>query len=216
MNSEILAADHRLSCSAIKSGQTMEVLNEVSAIALADSLPDAVFLVDEVGRIRYANSVWEDLLGYQPSSLVGQFVLELVSPDDRDRTRTEAGRVRAGAKRTGFENRYRHQRGADVHLSWSAQWSTEHRLRIGVARDVTALRTPSELSHLAQLKAHLAPHECKVLHLLLTEAAEKQIADQLGLATSTTHSYITSIYRKFGVRGRAGLMSLWLQEMLKH
>ncbi|MEE2976200.1 MAG: LuxR C-terminal-related transcriptional regulator, partial [Pseudomonadota bacterium] len=80
-------------------------------------------------------------------------------------------------------------------------------------RHVTALRTLAEPSPLAQLQARLAPHESRVLQLLLTEAAEKQIADQLGLATSTTHSYITSVYRKFGVRGRAGLMSLWLKEM---
>jgi len=53
-----------------------------------------------------------------------------------------------------------------------------------------------------------------VLNLLLTEAGEKQIAEQLGLAVSTTHSYITGIYRKFGVRGRAGLMSLWLRHLL--
>ncbi|MCO5397649.1 PAS domain S-box protein [Ralstonia soli] len=192
----------------------MEVLNDVSAIALADSLPDAVFMVDETGRIRYANAVWKDILGYQPTELVGQFMLELVAPDDRDRTQREAGRVRAGGKRTGFENRYRHQLGSDVHLSWSAQWNVEHRLRIGVARNVTALRTQAGPSQLAQLKGSLAPHECKVLHLLLTEAAEKQIAEQLGLAVSTTHSYITNIYRKFGVRGRAGLMSLWLKEML--
>lgn len=192
----------------------MEVLNDVSAIALANSLPDAVFLVDETGRIRHANAAWKDILGYQPSELVGQFMLELVSPDDRDRTQKEASRVQAGTKRTGFENRYRHQLGTDVHLSWSAQWSVEHRLRIGVARNVTALRVLEERNHLVQLKESLAPHECRVLNLLLTEAAEKQIAEQLGLAISTTHSYVTNIYRKFGVRGRAGLMSLWLKEML--
>lgn len=82
-----------------------------------------------------------------------------------------------------------------------------------MARDVTATRALAEQSQLAQLQARLAPHESRVLQLLLTEAAEKQIAEQLGLATSTTHSYITNIYRKFGVRGRAGLMSLWLKEM---
>lgn len=119
----------------------MEVLKEVSAITLADSLPDAVFMVDETGRIRYANAAWEEILGYRPSELVGQFMLELVAPDDRDRTQREAGRVQAGARRTGFENRYRHQLGNDVHLSWSARWNVEHRLRIGVARNITALRT---------------------------------------------------------------------------
>ncbi len=67
--------------------------------------------------------------------------------------------------------------------------------------------------HASRLDA-LAPHERRVLNLLLTEAGEKQIAEQLGLAVSTTHSYITGIYRKFGVRGRAGLMSLWLRHLL--
>ncbi|MDF3881026.1 LuxR C-terminal-related transcriptional regulator [Cupriavidus basilensis] len=42
----------------------------------------------------------------------------------------------------------------------------------------------------------------------MTDASEKQIARHLGLTVSTTHSYVTSIFRKFGVRGRAGLMSL--------
>jgi len=63
------------------------------------------------------------------------------------------------------------------------------------------------------LLAMLAPHERKVLELLLTEATEKQIAERLGLAVSTTHSYITGIFRKYGVRGRAGLMSLWLRQL---
>lgn len=56
----------------------------------------------------------------------------------------------------------------------------------------------------------LSPAERKVSQLLLTEASEKEIAQQLGLAVSTVHQYVTSIYRKFGVNGRAGLMSLWL------
>lgn len=56
----------------------------------------------------------------------------------------------------------------------------------------------------------LMPRERDVLNLLLTEASEKEIADTLGLAVSTTHHYVTNVFRKFGVRGRAALMSLWL------
>lgn len=92
------------------------------------------------GQIRYANTVCEEILGYRQADLVGQFVLDLVVADDRAKTLREAGRVLAGHKRVGFENRYRHRSGADVHLSWSAQWHPAHQLRIGVARDVTALR----------------------------------------------------------------------------
>lgn len=54
--------------------------------------------------------------------------------------------------------------------------------------------------------------ERKVLQLLLTDASEKHVAHTLGIAASTTHQHVVSIYRKFGVRSRAGLMSLWLSK----
>jgi len=56
----------------------------------------------------------------------------------------------------------------------------------------------------------LTPTEQRVTQLLLTDASQKQVAHQLGLAESTTHQHIVAIYRKFGVRSRVGLMSLWL------
>lgn len=56
----------------------------------------------------------------------------------------------------------------------------------------------------------LTPTERKVMQLMLTGSPEKHIAHQLGLAASTVHQHIVGIYRKFGVRSRAGLMSLWL------
>lgn len=59
-------------------------------------------------------------------------------------------------------------------------------------------------------KTPLTLTERKVLRLLLTKASEKVIADQLGLAASTTHQHVVSLFRKFSVRSRAELMSLWL------
>lgn len=56
----------------------------------------------------------------------------------------------------------------------------------------------------------LTPTERKVLGLLLTKASEKQIAAQLGLAVSTTHQHVVALFRKFAVRSRPELMSLWL------
>lgn len=67
------------------------------------------------------------------------------------------------------------------------------------------------LSHgLLLASAPLTPTERKVLQLLLTKASEKQIAEQVGLAVSTVHQHVVSLFRKFGVRSRAGLMSVWL------
>jgi DNA-binding CsgD family transcriptional regulator len=52
--------------------------------------------------------------------------------------------------------------------------------------------------------------ERRIVSLLLTDRAEKEIAAELGQKPATTHKYITGILRKFGVRGRTGLMALWL------
>ena len=39
---------------------------------------------------------------------------------------------------------------------------------------------------------------------------EKVIAAKLKVTPSTLHTYVRSVVRKFGVRGRNGLISLWL------
>jgi len=67
------------------------------------------------------------------------------------------------------------------------------------------------LSHgLMLASSSLTPAEHRVTGMLLTDASEKRIAYQLGLAESTTHQHVVTIYRKFGVRSRVELMSLWL------
>lgn len=67
------------------------------------------------------------------------------------------------------------------------------------------------LSHGLLLTATpLTPTERTVLHLLLTGLTEKQIAAELGRSYHTVHECVTAIFRKFGVRNRAALMTLWL------
>ena len=178
---------------------------------VADMLPDVVFMVSAGGRIVYVSAACENVFGYKPEEMVDNPIIDFVVPAERDRTLKEAGRVMTGGRRIGFENRYLHKSGREVHVMWSVRWQESEQLRIGVARDITELRLGQMLNHGLPLDSvSLAPYERKVLQLLLTEATEKQIAERLGLAVSTTHSYVTGIFRKFGVRGRAGLMSLWL------
>lgn len=59
----------------------------------------------------------------------------------------------------------------------------------------------------------LSPAERRTLTALLTGATEKEIGFSLDLSPHTVHQYAKSIYRKYGVKGRAGLMSLWLNRM---
>lgn len=56
----------------------------------------------------------------------------------------------------------------------------------------------------------LAPTERRVLVQLLSEAKEAEIAERLSLTPATVHEYVKTVFRKFGVSSRPGLMSLWL------
>jgi len=56
----------------------------------------------------------------------------------------------------------------------------------------------------------LTPAERRILNALLSDRTEQAVADDLGLTPATVHTYCSRIARKFNVRGRAGLMALWL------
>lgn len=67
------------------------------------------------------------------------------------------------------------------------------------------------LSHgLLVASTPLTPVERQVLQGLLTGFPEKEIAATQGQSFHTTHEYVRSIFRKFGVNNRAALMALWL------
>lgn len=59
--------------------------------------------------------------------------------------------------------------------------------------------------------AAFSPRERQVLALLLTDANEKEIARRLAIGHRTVHQHAEAIYAKLGVRGRVGLMALWLR-----
>ena len=58
----------------------------------------------------------------------------------------------------------------------------------------------------------LSPRERDVLELLLRGLSEKQIAGELGIGPRTVHEYVTSLYRKFGVRSIRELMAHWIRQ----
>lgn len=63
---------------------------------------------------------------------------------------------------------------------------------------------------LSLVESPLTAMERRVVGLLLTDRTEKEIAAELKQSEHTTHDHIKHIYRKFGARGRAGLMAIWL------
>jgi diguanylate cyclase (GGDEF)-like protein/PAS domain S-box-containing protein len=104
---------------------------------LLDMMLDAVCIVDEQDRIVFVSSACERVFGYRPDEMAGMNIFDLVHPDDRENTFNESRKVMSGNPQMLFENRYIRKDGSTVHIMWTARWSEDHKLRIGVARDIT-------------------------------------------------------------------------------
>jgi two-component system sensor kinase FixL len=104
---------------------------------LLNSAVDVICTIDADGRFVTINPACEQLWGYSQEELIGRKHIELVVPDDVDKTNEAAADIMAGNKATDFENCYRHKNGSLVHVMWSASWSESEQVFFSVARDIT-------------------------------------------------------------------------------
>ncbi|POA28567.1 MULTISPECIES: GGDEF domain-containing protein [unclassified Pseudomonas] len=138
----------------------MSTSNSAPLASYIDLLLDVVCAVDSQGRFVFVSAASERVFGYTPDELIGQPMIEMVHPADRQRTLDAAREIMRGQPNPNFENRYLRKDGQVVHLLWSARWSEVDQLRIAVARDITerkqaesrqaALYAISEAAHAAE------------------------------------------------------------------
>lgn len=102
-------------------------------------LPTALhFVANFDGYFTRLSPSWSDFLGYPQQHLLSIPYLDLVHPDDREKTSEEALRISEGCNTFLFENRYRHADGSYRWILWTAMSRIDDRLIYGVALDYTA------------------------------------------------------------------------------
>lgn len=113
---------------------------------------DLLCAVDSQDRFVELSPSWSAVLGWSLAELTGTSFLDLVHPDDRERTRGEArALVREQASTGGFASRFRHKDGRYVSLSWEVVVHGE--LLYAAGRDLTLQRAKE--AALARSEAHL-------------------------------------------------------------
>lgn len=127
---------------------------------------DTVFVVDANNQIVFVSDACEALLGYRAAELTATAITDYMHPDDLAITRASIGRVMNGQSHVDFRNRFIRKDGTVVHILWAALWSEQVNARIGVARDVTALRKAEEALHFL---AHHDPLTGLTNRLLFTD-----------------------------------------------
>jgi diguanylate cyclase (GGDEF)-like protein/PAS domain S-box-containing protein len=98
---------------------------------------DMLCTADRRGYFVELNPAWTHVLGYSADELRAQPFVELVHPDDRERTIAETADLFVGEDTIYFQNRYRAKDGSWHWLDWSSTYSRAQGLIYARATDVT-------------------------------------------------------------------------------
>jgi PAS domain S-box-containing protein len=97
---------------------------------------DLLATTDSRGRFTSLNGTWERVLGWSREELMARSIIDLVHPEDLERTRAEGGLVASESREVvDFENRLRTKDGEYRWLSWHAYSDGE--MWLTAAADVT-------------------------------------------------------------------------------
>ena len=97
------------------------------------------------GYFQRTNENFPQRLGFTPDELKAQRFIELVHPDDRQRTLTEIARLSRGELTSEFLNRYRCADGHYLWLEWNARAVPEDGVIYAAGRDVSDRVAAAEL-----------------------------------------------------------------------
>ncbi len=147
---------------------------------------DLIVVADFDGHFTRVNPGAERILGYTEEELLSRPYLDLVHPDDRERTASEAAAIGDGKTVLSFENRYVRKDGSHRVLEWTSTPVVEDRLMYRMARDVTERRrAEAEAKRLADEQAALR----RVATLVAREASQADvfaaIAEEIGQLLGT-------------------------------
>ncbi|MBK8078424.1 MAG: response regulator [Kineosporiaceae bacterium] len=110
--------------------------------------PELLCLIGVDGRFVQLNPAWSERLGYPASELLGRSVLDLVHPEDADRTLLEIKRTLTGTEPRSFQNRCLTSAGIDVWLHWNCAVDDDRSVVYAVAHDITPTKlTEQALAH---------------------------------------------------------------------
>ena len=123
---------------------------------IMDHSLDVICTFDAEGRFLQVSRASQAVWGYSPEELIGRPFLEMVHPDDREKTMSVDANILRGETENGFENRYLRRDGTIVPIVWTANWSDEHQANFCVARDITVRKQMESELHRAKESAEAA------------------------------------------------------------
>lgn len=125
------------------------------------------------GYFKQVNPEWTKVLGYSQEELLSRPYLELIHPEDREATASQAEFLTNGKNIHFFENRYIAKDGSIKWLMWSASSDIDTNLIYGVAHDITLRRqTEAQLEDVSARINNVARHLPGVIYQFLKKKSD--------------------------------------------
>ena len=112
---------------------------------LLDLALDLICVAGSDGFFKRVNNAWTDVLGYTKEELLTQPWINLVHPDDRELTISEATKVFQGYKTMRFRNRCLSKNGSYRWILWTAAAPADRQFFYATGRDITELKRDEDL-----------------------------------------------------------------------
>lgn len=125
--------------------------------------PDLLCIAGMDAYYKKVNPAFTKVLGYTEQELLTRTFLDLVHPDDRERTLEEIAGLSRGRDTFNFENRFLTKEGTLRHLVWTATPIPREGLIFALAKDVTDIKA-------AQLQAKTYSKRISVILESITDA----------------------------------------------
>jgi diguanylate cyclase (GGDEF)-like protein/PAS domain S-box-containing protein len=123
-------------------------------------IPDLACIVSTDGYFKKVNRAWETTLGFTLEEVLKTPMLELIHPDDLERTLTEVAKQSPQYRTKQFVNRYRCKDGSYRLFEWATTFTRDDSTRFGVARDITDQRLAESAAQAMALQlAHSAEYD---------------------------------------------------------
>ncbi len=100
-------------------------------------IPDLACIVSADGYFKKVNPAWEKTLGYTREEVLSTPMLELIHPDDVERSLNEVAKQGRNYRTHHFVNRYRCKDGSYRILDWRTTFNRDDSTRFGIAKDIT-------------------------------------------------------------------------------
>ncbi len=102
--------------------------------------PDIITTIDRQRRLVFVSDRCRDVLGYEPSEMIGRHTWEFIHSEDQELTARHAADNRTHEGTGTVENRYLRKDGTAVPILWASVWSDEDDMGFAVGRDMSPWR----------------------------------------------------------------------------